>query len=119
MQNFNYSIIEGHLAKDPELAHVGENVPLCKFTIGTNRSYTRRNGEKVNESHFFDVTAWSKLAENCHKYLKKGSRVLVSGLLKKSSWKTPDGEYRSRVYLESREVSFLQNRQRREATAFA
>lgn len=107
MNNFNFSVLEGNLVKDPEFSYVSGGTALCTFTIGSNRSYTKKGGEKVEEAYFFDITAWSKLGELCHKYLKKGSRVLVSGMLKKSSWKNDKGQTLSRVYLEGKDVNFL------------
>lgn len=108
MQNFNMSIIEGNLVKDPEFLEVGEKrTKLCKFRIGSNRVVRKQNGETEQYSNFFDVTTWSKLADVCGKYLKKGSRVLVSGLLKQDQWKSEDGSNRFKVYIEGREVNFL------------
>ena len=107
MNNFNFSVLEGNLVRDPQLSYVGGGRALCTFTIGSNRSYTKKNGEKVSEAHFFDITTWSKLGELCNTYLKKGSRVLVSGVLKKSSWKNDQGQSRSKIYLEGRDVNFL------------
>jgi single-strand DNA-binding protein len=107
MNHFNLSVIEGHLARDPVLETVSGKYPLCKFTVGTNRSFTKRNGEKVEDVGFFDVTAWSRLGETCAKYLKKGSRVLISGNLKQDSWKDKEGKTRTRVYVDCKEINFL------------
>ena len=114
MNSFNFSVVEGHLVKDPQLDYVGENLAICKFTIGNNRTYKKKNGEKMKEVHFFDITTWSKLGEVCSKYLRKGSHVLVSGMLKKSTWLAKDGTKRSRVYLEGRDVNFLSRPKERE-----
>lgn len=115
MNNFNFSVIEGYLAKDPVFETVGGKHALCKFTVGSNRSYTNKAGEKVEESSFFDVTTWYKLAEVCSKYLHKGSRVLVSGNLRRDTWKDKDERYQSRVYLEGREVNFLTTKKEAQA----
>lgn len=110
MNNFNFSIVEGNLVKDPEVKMVTNGNALCKFRIGSNRTRINKEGEKVEESGFFDVTTWAKLAEICGKYLKKGSKVLVSGILKQDQWVTDDGQTRSRIYIEGREVNFLSPR---------
>ena len=107
MNNFNFSVLEGNLVGDPKISQLNNGISLCTFTIGSNRTYIKKNGEKVEEAHFFDITTWSRLGEICNKYLKKGSRVLVSGMLKKSSWKNTQGEVRTRTYLEGRDVNFL------------
>lgn len=115
MNNFNLSVIEGHLVKDPTLETVGDKHPLCKFTIGSNRGFTNKAGERVEEPSFFDVTSWYKLAEICGKYLHKGSRVLVSGNLRRDTWKDKEGKYQSRVYLEAKEVNFLSSKKEAQA----
>jgi len=107
MNNFNFTAVEGNLTRDPELKTIAGDFALCKFTIGSNRSYTKKNGEVVKESSFFDITTWAKLAETCAKYLKKGSRVLVSGNLRKDTWKDKDGTMKNNVYVEGKSVNFL------------
>ena len=107
MNNFNFSIIEGNLVKDPELKTISDKATICKFTVGLNRSYTNKNGELVEQADFFDVNTWNNTAKNCAKYLTKGSKVLVSGNLRKDVWKDKEGEYRSRVYIDGRSVNFL------------
>ncbi len=101
------TMIEGFLVKDPDYQNLKNNLPLCKFTIGSNRHYTKKNGEKVKESYFFEITTWMQMAQTCSKFLKKGSRVIVSGILKKNSWQDAKGNYHSKVYIEGKEVSFL------------
>ena len=107
MNNFNFSIIEGNLVKDPELKTINDKTVVCKFTVGLNRRYTDKNGESVEQADFFDVNTWNNTARNCAKYLNKGSKVLVSGNLRKDVWKDKDGEFHSRVYIDGRSVNFM------------
>lgn len=110
MNNFNQTVVEGFLTADPEVKMINGKTPLCTFSIGSNRSYTKRDGEKVEEASFFDITTWNSLATVCGKYLKKGTRVLVGGALRRDTWKNEKGENRSRVYVEGRDVEFLSPR---------
>ncbi|MBN8218600.1 MAG: single-stranded DNA-binding protein [Spirochaetes bacterium] len=107
MNNFNQAVLEGFLTADPETKMLDGKTPVCNFTIGSNRSYTRKDGERVEEAAFFDITTWNTLAENCGKFLKKGARVLVGGTLRRDVWKSKEGEPRSKVYVEGRNVEFL------------
>ena len=108
MNNFNISLIEGNLVKDPALKKIGDNdSSLCYFTLGSNRTYTKKDGEKVTEANFIDIRVWNKLAEVCEKYLSKGSRVIVSGNLRKDTWEDENGDYQSRTYIDGKEVNFL------------
>ncbi|MBN8218601.1 MAG: single-stranded DNA-binding protein [Spirochaetes bacterium] len=107
MNNFNQAVLEGFLTADPDLKVVSGGSQVCNFTIGSNRSYTKKDGERVEEAAFFDITTWNATAQACGKFLKKGARVLVGGNLRRDVWKTKEGQTRSKVYLEGREVEFL------------
>lgn len=77
-------IIVGNLGRDPEMRYTPSGSPVTSFNVASNRSYTGQSGEKIDETIWFRVTAWNKLAETCSQYLHKGSKVLVEGRL------TPD-----------------------------
>jgi single-strand DNA-binding protein len=49
--------------------------------MAVNRKFSGKNGE-VKETAWFSVSAWGKLAEACGQYLKRGSKVLVTGRLR-------------------------------------
>jgi len=85
-------ILIGNLGKDPVKRMAGET-PVTSFTLATSNQYTNRDGEKVNDTTWFNVSVWGKPAESAAKYLKKGSKVMVEGVL------TPDkATGRPRVY---------------------
>ena len=73
--------IIGHLGGDPEMKYLANATAVTNFSVATNNNYTNQQGQKVSETTWFRVSAWGKLAENCNQYLKKGSRVLVEGML--------------------------------------
>jgi single-stranded DNA-binding protein len=100
MNTFNFSIVEGNLTANPVLSTVSGKV-LCKFQIKTCRTHIDKCGEKIEESCTFDVHAWDKLGEVCGKYLKQGSKTLVSGTLRQV-----DGQF----FIEAKEVNFLSPR---------
>jgi len=76
-----------NLAKDPDLRFTSNQKPVCSFTIADNHYY---KGE--NQASFFNVVTWNKTAENCGKYLKKGSAVNVYGRLQQRSYEANDGK---------------------------
>jgi single-strand DNA-binding protein len=57
--------------------------------------------------NFIDVTTWSKLADQCNEYLKKGRRVIVNGRLKQSKWEDDDGGKHSKISIVAYQVQFL------------
>ena len=104
----NKIIITGRLVKDPEMRDVkigNEIVKNCRFRIAV----ARRNTE--NETDFFNVVVWRKQAENCGKYLKKGSQVSVVGRIENSMFKGKDGKDVQVTEIIAEEVEFLNNKQ--------
>jgi len=97
----NAVILIGRLTRDPELSHVGDNIPKCEFGIAVDRSYGK------DEVDFFDVTCWRGLAETVEKYCSKGKEVGVRGRLQQDRWTTKEGENRRKVSVVAEEVQFL------------
>lgn len=94
MNNLNNVVLQGFLARDPELKYTGTGAAICNFSIGVNRAY-KQGAEWKEEVSFFDVTVWNKLAEKCATY-KKGQGVVLDGQLRQERWEK-DGQNRSRV----------------------
>ena len=74
----NYTIIIGNLVKEPEKVEKATKT-MCKMVVAVNEKYTDSNGERI--TNFFNVIVWGNLAENCLNYLKKGSKVAITGNL--------------------------------------
>jgi single-strand DNA-binding protein len=106
MRHFNLAVLEGRLVGDPELRYTQDGKALCSFSIANNCDFYR-NDELQKEVNYFDVTTWSKLAELCNEYLRKGRRVIINGRLKQSRWKDDAGSTRSRISLIGNQVQFL------------
>ncbi len=94
-------IIVGNLGKDPEMRYTPSGQAVTSFSVASNRKYTSSNGEQVNETIWFRISAWGKQAEICNQYLKKGSKVLVEGRLTPDKntggpriWQKQDGSFR-------------------------
>ena len=73
----------GRLGKDAEMRYTPAGQAVTSFNVATGRKYTAGNGEQVEETIWFRVSVWGKLAEACQS-LTKGQRVYVEGRL------TPD-----------------------------
>ena len=72
-------------------------------------------GEKTTETSFIDVDVWGAVAENCGRYLRKGSRVVVLGRLKQDRWEAEDGAKRSRLKVLASSVQFLSSAAREQS----
>ncbi len=87
-------ILVGNLGGDPELRYTPDGRPVVSFNVAVNRR--RRQGDEawVDETDWFRVTAWGKLAETCNQYLSKGRKVLIEGRLQTRTFQGSDGQTR-------------------------
>ncbi len=105
----NRVFLIGNLTKDPEVAVVSNDLTNCKFSIAV----TRRYGAK--ETDYFTIVCWRAMAENCGKYLRKGSKVGVCGSIQTRSYETNEGVKRYSVEIVADEVQFLSTRSETES----
>jgi single-strand DNA-binding protein len=105
LNNLNSVLIEGNLVRDPELKYTPKGAAVCSFALASNR-YFKQDEETQKEVSYFDITTWSRLAEVCGEYLKKGRGVRVVGRLKQDRWTSPEGQARSKVEIVAEHVEF-------------
>jgi single-strand DNA-binding protein len=103
----NKVMVIGRLGIDPEMRYTANGSAVTTFRIATSRNYTNSTGERVEETEWFSVVTWNRLAELCAQYLAKGRLVYVEGRMQTRSWDTPEGEKRYRTELIANEVKFL------------
>ena len=105
----NKCILIGNLTKDPELTTTSNGVAVCRFAIAVSRRYANAEGER--ETDFLNIVVWRSLGENCHKFLKKGSKVGVVGNIQSRSYDAQDGSKRYVTEIVAEEVEFLSTKQ--------
>ena len=94
------TFITGNLTRNPELKTVKDDKKVCEFTVASNRVV------KDAGADFLPVEVWGVVAENCAKYLKKGSKVAVNGTLRIEEYEK-DGVKHRAVKLVDVDVEFL------------
>ena len=105
----NKVMIIGRLGADPEMKYTANGNAVTTFNVATSRTYTNQ-GERVEETEWFSIVAWNRLAETCTQYLVKGRQVYVEGRMQTRSWDAQDGQKRYRTELIANEVKFLGSR---------
>jgi single-strand DNA-binding protein len=103
MKNIDIVLFDGNLTQDPEARIVGNNKRLTTFTVAINHPSSSEDRDGVS---YIPVETWGKLAENCAKYLVKGSRVTVEGALRQERWQDDQGKNHSRIKILARNVRF-------------
>lgn len=104
--NLNVVILTGNLTKDPELKETGSGTSVCELRLASNSS-VKKNETWESKPNFFQVNVWGGLAENCAKFLSKGSKIGIKGRLEWQRWETKEGETNSRVVVVAESVEFL------------
>jgi single-strand DNA-binding protein len=105
MNNLNSILIEGNLVRDAETRTTPKGTMVCNFPIASNRFYKQESGLE-KEVSFFNVQAWSKLAEAAINHGRKGRGVRVVGRLKQDRWQGSEGKVQSRVIIVAEHIEF-------------
>lgn len=102
MSSFNKVVLLGNLTRDPELRFIPSGAAVTTLGLAVN------NPRVENETMFIDVTVWNKPAENCAKFLTKGSSVLIEGRLTYRTWEDKQsGQKRGKHEVVAETVQFL------------
>jgi single-strand DNA-binding protein len=92
----NRIFLIGNLGRDPVMNYTPSGTAVTKFTLAVNR-ITRGNkegGERQEETDWFNIVAWERLAETCNNYLHKGSKVFIEGRLQSHKYTDKSGAER-------------------------
>jgi single-strand DNA-binding protein len=94
----NKAMVYGNLTRDPEMKALPSGMQVCSFSLATNRVYNDRDGNRQEAADYHNIVVFGKQAENCAKYLTKGSATYVEGRMQTRSW-DKDGvkQYRTEV----------------------
>ncbi len=110
MASLNKVMIIGNVGNEPEMRFTPNGNPVTSFRVATNRTYTTLDGERREETEWFSVIAWGRLAEQCNQFLTKGQRVYTEGRLRTHSWEGQDGQRHFRSEIVANRVLFLDRR---------
>ena len=107
MPSLNKVTIIGNTGQEPEMRFTPGGKPVTSFSVATNWMYTDQSGERKQETEWFNVVAWNRLAEQCNQFLAKGKLVYVEGRLHTRTWEGQDGQSHTRIEVIANRVIFL------------
>lgn len=110
MRGLNKVLIIGYLGRDPEMRYTPAGRAVTSFSVATTRGWTNANGERREETEWFNVVAWGNLAEICKQRLRKGQQVYVEGRLQTRGWEDTEGKKHFRTELVAQEMIVLGDR---------
>jgi single-strand DNA-binding protein len=106
MANLNRVLLIGNLTRDPELRYTPSGTPVANLRLAVNSLFKDQAGQRKEETCFVTVVVWSKQAELCNQYLKKGRSIFVEGRLIYRQWEA-EGKTRSTMEVRADRVQFL------------
>lgn len=110
MVSLNKVIIIGNLGSEPEMRFTPNGNPVTSFSVATNRVFKTPEGERKEETEWFNIVTWGRLAENCNQFLTKGQRVYAEGRMRTRTWESQDGQRHFRPEVIASRVIFLDKR---------
>src|SRR5262245_34569929 len=109
-KDLNKVQMTGRLGADPEMRFTPQGHAVTTFRVASNRSWRTAEGESHEETEWFRVVAWNKLAEICNQWLSKGSRVYVEGRMQTRQWQDQDGQPRYLTEVVANDIIILDTR---------
>jgi single-strand DNA-binding protein len=91
----NKIVLIGNLGRDPEMTSTPSGKAVTKFSLAVSRRYKDPDGERKEETTWFNIVAWERLGETCNQYLRKGSKALIEGRMTSRDYTDKDGNKRT------------------------
>ncbi len=109
-RGLNKVIIIGYVGRDPEMRYTPGGRAVTSFSVAVGRIWTSSEGERHEETEWFNVVAWGNLAEICKTHISKGTQVYIEGRLQTRGWEDDQGKKHFRTELVANEMILLGDR---------
>jgi single-strand DNA-binding protein len=109
-RGLNKVMIIGHLGREPEMRYTPSGRPVTSFSVATTRTWNSPDGERREETEWFNIVSWGNLAEICKQYLTKGQQVYLEGRLQTRRWEDQEGKKHYTTEVVANEMIMLGDR---------
>lgn len=106
----NKVMLIGNLGRDPEIRYTQGGTAIATFNVATTERFKGKDGQMQDQIEWHRIVAWSRLAEICGEYLKKGSKVYIEGKLQTRKWTDQNGGEKYTTEVIAREMKMLSPR---------
>ena len=106
-RGLNKVMLIGNLGRDPEMRYTPSGKAVATFSLATNRSWQSSDGERHEETEWFNIVAWGGLAEICSQHLTSGQQVYIEGRLQTREWESSAGEKHHSTEVVAQELIML------------
>jgi len=103
-------MVIGNIGRDPEMRYTPSGKPVTSFSLASSRTWTAPDGERREETEWFNVVAWGNLAEICNQILSKSQQVYIEGRLQTRNWEDENGQRHFRTEVVASEMIVLGSR---------
>ena len=107
-KTYNQVTLLGNLGKDPEIKTIPSGTKVATLNLATTESFKDKSGNWQETTDWHRVVLWDKKAEQCEKFLTKGSKVMIVGKLKTRSYEDQSGTNKYITEVIGRELVFLE-----------
>ncbi len=112
MTSLNRVLLMGNLTRDPITRATEGGLQICEIGMAINRRWRSAQGEDREDVCFVDLEAFGRTAENCGRFLHKGSLVFVDGRLRLDQWQDKaTGQNRSKLKVHVDSIQFLDRKE--------
>lgn len=109
-RGLNKVILIGVVGRDPEMRFTPNGRPVTSFSVSTSRTWVSANGERREETEWFNIVVWGQLAEICKQHLVKNQQVYLEGRLQTRGWEDEQGKKHFRTEVVANEMIMLGDR---------
>jgi len=113
-RDLNKVMLTGRLGRDPELRYLPNGTAIATFSVASGRSVKQQDGSFQEQTEWFRVVTWEKLAETCQQYLKKGSHVYIEGRLQTRKYQDKNNQEQTITEVVANEMLMLDSKRSQE-----
>jgi len=103
----NKIMLIGNLGRDPEMSYTTSGKAVTRFSLAVNRNTKTQTGERQEETEWFNIIFFDRLAEVTNQYLKKGQKVFIEGRLTVRKYTDKTGVERTAVEVIANDMEML------------
>lgn len=109
----NKCFLSGRLTADPEIRSTQDGMTVGTYTLAVDRPFAKAD----QKTDFIRCQVWDKKADFASKYLRKGTKLIVTGRIQTGSYTNKDGKkvYTTDVIIEDQE--FAESKKETQETA--
>ena len=110
----NKVMVIGYLGRDPEMRFTPNGKSVSNFSVACHRSWQGSDGNRHNDTDWFNIVAWGNLAEIAKQHLQKGNLVYIEGRLQSRTWQDTQGHQHKSIEIIARDILLLSEKQKQE-----